>query len=779
MNPLIPMFAITGRPAPSDICAKLNRFYQSGIRQVMLYPRSGCGIPYMSDEWRAVCAAGIDFAKKHGMKIWLYDEFNWPSGSCKNEVTRTHPEFVARYYIYEGDALRISAPEMDEVSHTYEQFCADLLNPAAVDCFLALTHERYFRWFGAEFGGTIPGIFTDEPSFGYLTRAANRLPYYDGIAADFRARYGAEIEPGLRAYFRGEPCDAFCTQYWAMIAARFRETYFARIGAWCCAHRLQMTGHCMSDSAIANGIHLSGNVMENLDCMDMPGIDEIDTHFCAGDDLLFAQLQNVRAHGATHAMAELFALGPVSMAYARMRQMIWYAAAHGVDHYFMAIAHLDGRGNWIKDNFFHDFAPESPDFVGAAALGASAEEAAAFSGRAARMDADIALRYPFTVGAQPHAEPDAPDAQFKACIDALRQSQLAWKLIRENEATDCARVIRLLPDGLAEETTGAHYADGASCAAALAAQVGRRIWVTDSSGAPDPDVLVKSYADGSWIVVDASNTARPRDLVLHRAGTATPFRLEAFGVVRDTDLYSTPVRAFAPIPVQEIHRPYGNLYRIPLLDASEADFTLAEPMKLEFYGRIYPEAGAILLDGAPLAFDRPSDGLTDCFNGLYRKTAAMQLDAGRHTVQSDLPDKCFLPVVIAAGEFDIDAAGRLTAQPGDAPGFMRTAVVTFTAAIPAEGRDIALEYADNQRVASLRIDGADAGVQAFAPYRFPIPARLAGRTVQFELTLYSSLAPIFGTFDRNACTARWGNFVSAAERVELDDLRLTWTEETE
>ena len=727
MNPLIPMFAITGRPAPSDICAKLNRFYQSGIRQVMLYPRSGCGIPYMSDEWRAVCAAGIDFAKEHGMKIWLYDEFNWPSGSCKNEVTRTHPEFVARYYIYEGDALRISAPEMDEVSHTYEQFCADLLNPAAVDCFLALTHE---------------------------------------------------------AYFRGEPCDAFCTQYWAMIAARFRETYFARIGAWCRAHRLQMTGHCMSDSAIANGIHFSGNVMENLDCMDMPGIDEIDTHFCAGDDLLFAQLQNVRAHGATHAMAELFALGPVSMAYARMRQMIWYAAAHGVDHYFMAIAHLDGRGNWIKDNFFHDFAPESPDFVGAAALGAaalgaSAEEAAAFSGRAARMDADIALRYPFTVGAQPHAEPDAPDAQFKVCIDALRRQQLAWKLIRENEATDCARVIRLLPDGLAEETTGAHYADGASCAAALAAQVGRRIWVTNGSGATDPDVLVKSYADGSWIVVDASNTVHPRDLVLHRAGTATPFRMEAFGVVRSTDLHPAETRASVPIAAREIRRPYGNLCRISLLDAPEAKLTLTEPMKLEFYGRIYPETGKILLDGVPLTFSKPADGLTDCFNGLYRKTAAMQLDAGRHTVQSDLPDKCFLPVVIAAGEFDIDAAGRLTAQPGDAPGFMRTAVVTFTAAIPADGRDIALEYADNQRVASLRIDGADAGVQAFAPYRFPIPARLAGRTVQFELTLYSSLAPIFGTFDRNACTARWGNFVSAAERVELDDLRLTWTEETE
>lgn len=778
MNPLIPMFAITGCPAPSDISEKMARFYRAGIRQVMLYPRSGCEIPYMSEQWRAICAASIDFAKQHGMKIWLYDEFNWPSGSCKNEVTRTHPEFIARYYLYEDDVLRVSAPEMDEVSHTYEQFCTDLLNPAAVDCFLALTHERYAQWFGTEFGETIPGIFTDEPSFGYLTHDVNRLPYYDGIAADFRARYGAEIEPGLRAYFRGEPCAVFAVRYWTMIAERFRSTYFARIRAWCRAHRLQMTGHCMSDSAVLNAIKMSGNVMENLACMDVPGIDEIDTHFCAGDDLLFAQLQNVRAHGAPHAMAELFALGPVSMAYARMRQMIWYAAAHGVDHYFMAIAHLDGRGNWAKDSFFHDFAPESPDFAGVAALGASAEAAAQFSGKAVQAHADVALRYPFSIGAQAAAlDQSEPDRRIRDCMDALRRQQLAWKLIRENETTDCARVIRVQPDGLAEERTGAWYPDGVSCASALAAQVGRRIWVTDGD-VLDPDVLVKSYADGSWIVVDASNTVHPRDLVLHWGGTTTPFRMEAFGVVRGMDLHPAETCASVPITAREIRRPYGNLCRISLLDAPEAKLTLTEPMKLEFYGRIYPETGKILLDGMPLTFSKPADGLTDCFNGLYRKTAAMVLTAGSHTVQSDLPDKCFLPVVIAAGDFDIDRDGQLTAQPGDAPSFMRAAVVTFAADIPASARGIALEYADNRLTASLRIDGTDAGVQAFAPYRFAVPNHLAGRTARFELTLYSSLSPVFGSFNRND-GVRWGNYLSEPERLTLDGLRLTWTEDAE
>ena len=83
MNPLIPMFAITGRPTGDQLRARLQRFYEGGVRQIMLYPRAGCDVPYMSEEWRGLCAACIDFAKERGMTIWLYDEFNWPSGSCK------------------------------------------------------------------------------------------------------------------------------------------------------------------------------------------------------------------------------------------------------------------------------------------------------------------------------------------------------------------------------------------------------------------------------------------------------------------------------------------------------------------------------------------------------------------------------------------------------------------------------------------------------------------------------------------------------------------------
>ena len=44
-----------------------------------------------------------------------------------------------------------------------QPFDNDMLNPAAVDCFIALTHEVYYKTLREYFGDTVVGIFTDEP----------------------------------------------------------------------------------------------------------------------------------------------------------------------------------------------------------------------------------------------------------------------------------------------------------------------------------------------------------------------------------------------------------------------------------------------------------------------------------------------------------------------------------------------------------------------------------------------------------------------------------------
>ena len=285
-------------------------------------------------------------------------------------------------------------------------------------------------------------------------------------------------------------------------------------------------------------------------------------------------------------MAELFALGPCSMPYARMRQMIWTAAAHGVDHFFMAISHLDARGNWKKDNFFHDFAPESPDFAGAAALGQTAEAAARFAARAPLTHSDVALRLPVSAALSTirTETPDRVDRAVNALIDALRARQIQWTLIREAEKTPAPHTIAFGADGTyTDETTGARYTDAAACADDLLRQIERRVWVTQADGSPEESILLKIYADGAFAVIDrAMEPAAPRALVLHRGDQSLPFTLETFGMFTSEDAPHTAAAHSLPIEGYAARSAHPALLRLPLLDAPECAFTLEEPLTMAF-----------------------------------------------------------------------------------------------------------------------------------------------------------------------------------------------------
>ena len=316
------------------------------------------------------------------------------------------------------------------------------------------------------------------------------------------------------------------------------------------------------------------------------------------------------------------------------------------------------------------------------------------------------------------------------------------------------------------------HADALSCADDVLRQTERRVWVTKADGSPEENVLLKTYSDGAFVVIDrAMEPAAPRALMLHTPDKSLPFTLETFGVFTGD---SAPNRAAHSLPIRSyaVFSAHPALMRLPLLDAPECAFTLEAPLTMAFNGRVYPEAGEILLYGAPLAFSRPADNLTGCFDGLYRKTEPMTLNAGRHVVSSALTDKCFLPVVIAEGAFSVGNALTVRPRAESDASFTHSADASFDADIPEDARCIALRYDDNLLAASLAVNGQPVGAQAFAPYRFVLPDDLAGKKAHFVLTAYSSHAPLFGPLDRHDGT--WGNRVCRPERLSLPNLRLEW-----
>ena len=154
----------------------------------------------------------------------------------------------------------------------------DNLNPDTVKRFLKLTHEKYFARFGDEFGETIPGVFTDEPSLADFHASFGEdkswIPWTYGLEDYFREKKGYDpVELIPYFYFEGDYSGKIRHDYWHVITLRYSETYAGTISQWCKGHHLAMTGHFLQEDKLGLSTRVSGAVMPLYEYEDIPGID--------------------------------------------------------------------------------------------------------------------------------------------------------------------------------------------------------------------------------------------------------------------------------------------------------------------------------------------------------------------------------------------------------------------------------------------------------------------------------------------------------------------------
>ena len=132
LNPVIPFLAITGRPTDAELAAKVAALKADGFDQFLIYARSGLQSQYMGEEWLHTVETLCREAEQSGMKVWLYDEYNWPSGTCKGRVPAADERFrYSEWAIY----------PKKEVGFTWESVMApqgwvNVCEPEAVQLFL-------------------------------------------------------------------------------------------------------------------------------------------------------------------------------------------------------------------------------------------------------------------------------------------------------------------------------------------------------------------------------------------------------------------------------------------------------------------------------------------------------------------------------------------------------------------------------------------------------------------------------------------------------------------
>ena len=301
---------------PDEIRRQVRLMHAQGVGGFFMHSRFGLETPYLGKEWDEAVKAAVDEAKQLGMEAWIYDEDRWPSGFCGGRVQQAvgglegltlevtdslhfQPEGTELLYwsaACEGDDLSslalLQKPEERkgekllvlrlETSGPSAWFNGypppNNLDPKSEQEFLRLTHQHYADMVGSEFGKTLKGSFTDEPSMADRHAAFNPkrswIPWASGMRAWVKELLGYDWLPlAPYLYFNHAESAKVRHDYWHVVALRYESCYTMQIATWCEAHGIISTGHFLQEDKLGLCTRVNGSVMPHYTHQDICGID--------------------------------------------------------------------------------------------------------------------------------------------------------------------------------------------------------------------------------------------------------------------------------------------------------------------------------------------------------------------------------------------------------------------------------------------------------------------------------------------------------------------------
>lgn len=337
----VPFWAWNDALKQDELDRQIDGFKEQGMGGFMMHVREGLETPYMSDEFLDRVKDSVAKAKKAGIKAWLYDEDRYSSGMGGGMVPKAGGDAVrskaltldvCNEYIQdesilavyratiEGDSLtsldrimmydraellsgkdevylvfRLRIAAKNDWSHgdTY----TDLMNSEATRLFIDTSYEPYRAAIGEEFGKTVQGIFTDEPTIKGFSERLNEpqltwISWSQVIEQAFEKKRGYPIWELLPyIFFHGELSAQIRYDYWLTVTELFSESYTKQVSDWCREHGIQFTGHFHSESSLLGSTLNSGAVMPHYRYLDIPGIDTLCEQ--TGEHLTLKQVSSV------------------------------------------------------------------------------------------------------------------------------------------------------------------------------------------------------------------------------------------------------------------------------------------------------------------------------------------------------------------------------------------------------------------------------------------------------------------------------------------------------
>ena len=782
-SPLVLFTAMTGRPGAREAEDIFANAEKAGYSQVMVYPRSGLELDYMGEEWLDFVGHCLKEAKRRGMKAWLYDEYNWPSGSCKGRVPMENPEWTYTEYAVRRNADGSFSWEIkrnDQLSMYDKYFDVNAYSVEAIRRFIELTHETYETRFASYMAdGTIPGIFTDEPAHPSAMKWTGDKPivtfrWWKELEEQYRERTGRDFRADVEESLRDPSKTGVWELYTELKSLQFRRAFFDPIRAWAKKVGIETCGHMISEGSPTGACNFNGLPLNTLCGLTLPGMDKIGSQVGKGDEwLTYLTAQYAIEHNSTpgrdvldaHGGIELFALGPCDLTLSQMAQRIWLAALHGMDTYFLSLYHTTARGFLEKGGYSMYCSPTQPWFGHSADLHAAARTAAKWSRK--RFVRDVAIRYPqrlfgrLALGRRAPGEKPPP---LCALLNELSWSQISIELVQDDEKSDLKYVFSFKGATILEERSGRTFASAAEVREWLAAERKDAWRVVDASGAVVPGLVVRRYTDGTCAVLNLTDTSFYDLALVKGAEGREKFALHAGGV----HLFAPEAAAWKPKKtLAEVKGAWSvacsgdTLRRIWFTTNGVARLSVKAPVKgARWVVCDYPAGSVkIAVNGVAVVVDRPAAAAPYAYAPIYRESAPFDLASGDYelTLSGRADDSVFLPVLWLAGNFAAKEPNEIVARPEKvglpaplaAIGLQDYAGdITYRAMVDVPSVErLFLGIDPGGLVVNVRLGGVDLGEKGIPPREWPIPDGLKGRKLPLEVTLTTSIRPVFGPDD--------------------------------
>jgi hypothetical protein len=263
---------------------QMREFKKAGIGGVFVHPRPGLLTEYLSEEWFHLFDYTVQKGTELGMKVWIYDENSYPSGFAGGHVPAEMPdsyrhgaglrlEIQEELNIQLSDTIAVvlkksesgfeditgsAAEEMGKKgnyyvfrktypdrSPWYGGFSyVDLLYDGVTDKFLELTMTRGYEKNKADFGKTLPGVFTDEPNLEAALSQGAFMRWTPDLWDAFEKRWGYDLKVNLPSLAeKTGDWKRVRNNYYKLLLEMFIDRWSRPWYAYCEENGLAWTGH--------------------------------------------------------------------------------------------------------------------------------------------------------------------------------------------------------------------------------------------------------------------------------------------------------------------------------------------------------------------------------------------------------------------------------------------------------------------------------------------------------------------------------------------------------